>query len=153
MEFTRRHFANLLQAGAAMAAVGFPVPGIASERSETPDKNGALFNRQRFAPLAGSTFRVASKPGEYSLVKLLAVEDVTVPADATPEIECSLLRFWSEDAGLGEGTHLLVHKTAGEFRLFMTQTRSGQLLAYLAHVPADYLAIISIPRRAVRSAV
>jgi hypothetical protein len=65
-------------------------------------------------------------------------------------VECSLLRFavgGGNGGELPEGTYLLRHRTAGDFRLHLNPGKPGRCLAYLCQVPAGYLATVSIPRR------
>ena len=137
MELTRRHFATLLQTGAAMAIAG-----------DCAGMTYGLLDRQRFAPLIDSVFQVFLPSGERSRLTLREVRDVTIPDQPGPRLECSLLRFSAHGRTLQEGTYRLAHPTAGEFRLHLSPSNSGHCLAFLTHVPAEYLNSISIPRKA-----
>lgn len=156
MAYTRRHFAKLLQAGAAMTAVALrPERLAAGFRGEgsgvTSSPAGAagwMLNRQLFDPLTGSEFRVAS-----TVLTLLAVESTTrrggkqpLQRRRTPDVECTTLRFAGHGAGLPAGTYRLTHETAGEFELYVSPGRPGRYLAHLVHVPEGYLDTVSIPR-------
>jgi len=140
MEMTRRRFATLLQAGAAMAVAG----ECAAVGSETV----TLLNRQSFAPLEGTVFPASAPSGERFSLTLREVRDITIPDQPGPRLECSLLRFSLQGRKLREGTYQLVHSTAGEFRLHLSPGNSGYCLAFLTHLPAEYLNSISIPRKA-----
>ena len=157
MAYTRRHFARLLQCGAAMTAAGFRSEAFArgafAVENTKAAASGDLLDKQRFEPLVGSRFRMPSSLDGPRLLTLVAVESKTrAPAlaeRATPKVECSILRFSGAGAELPQGTYLLEHETTGAFQLYLNPGRPGRYLAILAHVPEGYLETISIPRRAV----
>lgn len=157
MAFTRRQFARLLQGGAAMIAAGFRSEGFGGSPfaagGSTPSA-GKPFDKRHFEALVGSRFRLQSSPDGPRFLTLLAVESLTrKPAPgkrATPQVECSTLRFSSEGAELPEGLYLLQHETAGAFPLYLNPGRPGRCLALLSLVPDGYLETVSIPRRAAK---
>jgi hypothetical protein len=157
MAYTRRHFARLLQCGAAMTAAGFRsevfARGAFAVGNTKAEPGSDLLDKGRFEPLVGSRFLVpASSVGTGSLT-LLAVESMPhAPAlaeRASLKIESSILRFSGAGAELREGTYLLEHETTGAFHLYLSPGRPGRYLAILAHLPQGYLNTVSIPRRAV----
>jgi hypothetical protein len=141
-EMTRRRFVTVLQAGVVLSVAGDCMA------AETSGNTNNLLDKQRFAPLVGTAFQVFSPSGVRSSLTLREVQDITVPNQPAPQLECTLLRFSAQGRTLQEGTYRLVHSTAGEFRLHLSQGNSGHCLAFLTHVPAEYLTSISIPRKA-----
>ena len=158
MAYTRRHFARLLQGGAAITAAGFRSEvfaggAFAAENTRVEAGNG-LLDKRRFETLVGSRFRMSSSSDGPRMLTLVAVESITpgpAPASrATLKIESSILRFSGAGTELPQGTYLLEHETTGPFHLYLNPGRPGRYLAVLAHVPEGYLKTISIPRRVVK---
>ena len=140
MVYTRRRFANLLQAGTAMAVAGFrprcPGAMIHSDDATTPVADtGAVYSSQHFSPLIGSEFRVASLSGRQVSLTLIAVEGMPrrrpVAVASLRRVDCALLRFSAGGSDLSEGIHRLVHEQFGDYDLYLSPGKSGRYLAYL----------------------
>jgi hypothetical protein len=157
MAHTRRHFARLLQAGAAYAVAGLRPDRLATAGFETKAAGGTLAggsHRSVFAVLTGSEFRVTSSLADApASLTLRAVESMTkpgkkalVPRQRTPDVEYTTLRFSGKGAALPEGTYRLEHATAGVFELHLNPGPPGRYRAHFSRLPEGYLASISIPR-------
>jgi len=166
MPYTRRQFAHLLQAGTAMTMAGFGAESLAAEPAVAAGpglsqsaSRGEFLSRSRFAPLAGTDFRVRLFAGASGTLTLLAVEEVryarqgfsgaglSAPKSKAPEAECTLLRFSAHGLELAEGTHQLTHDILGQISLHLSPGQAGRYLATLAHLPSAYLERAEIPRR------
>jgi hypothetical protein len=129
--YTRRHFVNFLQTGAATAVAGFRPVGV--EAAVASGESVPRFSRRHFEPLIGSEFRVASDGGRFSLT-LIAVEDMSGRPNAIAcarKVDCALLRFTAGGSVLADGIYRLAHERNGEYDLYLSPGKPGRYLAYL----------------------
>jgi hypothetical protein len=140
MEYTRRHFANLLQAGAAMAATGFRSDASLLAASDAASSDAVGFSSRHFASLVGSEFRVASHTGGHLSLRLIAVEEMprrrpaalaSAALASAPRVDCALLRFSASGLVPGEGTCRLAHERYGDYDLYLNAGEPGRYLAYI----------------------
>lgn len=153
MAYTRRHFAKLLQAGAACALAGFR-PDVLKAAGLRDPGAGARGAASVFEPLAGSEFRLTtSLGGSPRFLTLSAVESAIKPGQKallakhrTPDVEYTTLRFSLEGPALPEGSYRLEHPTAGAVDVYLNPGLPGKYRAHFSLLPEGYLAGISIPR-------
>jgi hypothetical protein len=123
IRYSRRQFASLVPAGAAMAVAGFRPSSV---EAETPaGDNGVSIARSRFEPVVGSGFRV---DGRQISLTLISFEDTG--RRGARGVDCSLLRFSSAGSALTEGSYRLVHEQLGECELYLNPGKPGRYLAY-----------------------
>ena len=156
MNYTRRHFSKMMQAGAALILAGSPALAAAADAlaSGATQDSATRFSGAFFEGLAGSDFQVVN---QASRLRLHSVETNIVRAEnhpalryPAPDVECVTLRFRGEGAQLESKSWQLEHPVAGKFELLLVPGRPGRYTASLALVPHEFLKKTPIPRRAVK---